>query len=85
MAFQRGDSHSKRLRVIKYDGEKVKKGQLLVTQRGTRYRPGKNVGIGRDHTLYALIDGVVKFQGGKIVNVLPVETRKEQKPATASK
>lgn len=85
MAFQRGDSHAKNLRIIKYDGEKVKKGQLIVTQRGTRYKPGKNMGIGKDHTLYSLIDGVVKFQGGRIVNVLPVEAKKEQKPAQAAK
>lgn len=55
------DSVSKRLGVKKYGSEKVLAGNIIVRQRGTRYRAGDNVGIGRDHTLFALIDGVVRF------------------------
>lgn len=56
------DSQSKRLGVKRYDGHVVKAGTIIVRQRGTQFRPGNNVGIGRDHTLYALIDGAVKFE-----------------------
>jgi len=56
------DSHSKRLGVKRSDGQLVTAGSILVRQRGTRFRPGKNVGCGRDHTLFALIDGHVKFE-----------------------
>jgi len=55
------DSVSKRLGVKKYGSESVIAGNIIVRQRGTRYRAGLNVGIGRDHTLFALIDGIVKF------------------------
>ena len=55
------DSVSKRLGVKQYGSEEVIAGNILVRQRGTRFRAGANVGIGRDHTLFALIDGVVKF------------------------
>jgi large subunit ribosomal protein L27 len=55
------DSVSKRLGVKKFGSEAVLAGNILVRQRGTRFRAGSNVGIGRDHTLFALIDGVVKF------------------------
>ncbi len=55
------DSVSKRLGVKKYGSEAVVAGNILVRQRGTRFRAGAGVGIGRDHTLFALIDGVVKF------------------------
>jgi large subunit ribosomal protein L27 len=55
------DSVSKRLGVKKYGSESVIAGNILIRQRGTRFRPGTNVGIGRDHTLFALTDGVVKF------------------------
>ncbi|BET67647.1 50S ribosomal protein L27 [Opitutales bacterium ASA1] len=55
------DSHSKRLGVKKFGGEVVLGGNIIVRQRGTRFHPGANVGIGRDHTLFALADGVVKF------------------------
>ena len=55
------DSVSKRLGVKKYGSEAVIAGNILVRQRGTRFRAGANVGIGRDHTLFALTDGVVKF------------------------
>jgi large subunit ribosomal protein L27 len=59
------ESESKRLGVKLFGGEAVKAGNILVRQRGTVHHPGKNVGIGRDHTLYALIDGEVKFHRGK--------------------
>jgi len=56
------DSKSKRLGVKKFGGEFVVSGNILVRQRGTRYHNGQNVGIGKDHTLYALKDGFVKFE-----------------------
>lgn len=56
------DSNPKMLGVKKYGGQKVKSGQILVRQRGTEFHVGKNVGLGRDFTIYALIDGVVKFE-----------------------
>jgi large subunit ribosomal protein L27 len=56
------DSNAKRLGVKKYAGETVRAGTILVRQRGTRIHPGDNVGVGKDYTLYALIDGVVKFE-----------------------
>ena len=55
------DSHSKRLGVKKYGGERVRAGNILVRQRGTKFHPGANVGCGRDHTLFATADGVVEF------------------------
>jgi len=55
------DSHSKRLGVKKFGGQAVISGNIIVRQRGTRFHPGSNVGIGRDHTLFALTDGVVVF------------------------
>jgi ribosomal protein L27 len=56
------DSESKRLGVKRADGQTVKAGNILVRQRGTKIHPGRNVGIGKDDTLYALIEGVVKFE-----------------------
>ena len=56
------DSKSKRLGVKRYAGQQVHAGTILVRQRGTRIHPGDNVGVGRDYTLFALIDGVVKFE-----------------------
>ncbi|MDA0769449.1 MAG: 50S ribosomal protein L27 [SAR202 cluster bacterium Casp-Chloro-G4] len=56
------DSNAKRLGVKRYDTEIVTAGSILVRQRGTKIRPGNNVGVGRDHTLFALIDGSVKFE-----------------------
>jgi large subunit ribosomal protein L27 len=55
------ESESKRLGVKIYGGQKVVAGNIIVRQRGTHFRPGKNVGIGKDHTLYALSEGTVKF------------------------
>ena len=56
------DSHSKRLGVKKYSGERVVAGNIIVRQRGTRFHPGANVGCGRDHTLFATADGTVRFE-----------------------
>ena len=67
------DSKSKRLGVKRYDGQLVPAGSILVRQRGTKVHPGNNVGCGRDYTLFALIDGTVKFQKqGKVVSILPL-------------
>ncbi len=56
------DSASQRLGVKHFDGEVVKPGSIIIRQRGTRFHPGNNVGLGRDHTIYAVIDGQVKFE-----------------------
>jgi large subunit ribosomal protein L27 len=56
------DSQSKRLGVKRYAGQQVQAGTIIVRQRGTRIHPGENVGVGKDYTLYALIDGVIKFE-----------------------
>ena len=68
------DSVSKRLGVKRYGGQVVKAGAIIVRQRGTRFSPGKNVGLGRDDTLFALADGVVQFRPrgakGKLVDVI---------------
>ena len=56
------DSQSKRLGVKRYAGDSVNAGTILVRQRGTRIHPGNNVGVGRDYTLFALIDGIIKFE-----------------------
>ncbi len=70
------DSDGKRLGVKRFGGQKVVSGNILVRQRGTKMNPGENVGLGRDHTLFATADGVVSFRtraGGKVeVNVLPM-------------
>lgn len=69
------DSHSKRLGVKKYGGEAVRAGNIIVRQRGMTLKPGDNVGMGRDYTLFALTDGFVKFEyvrgGRKQVCVFP--------------
>ncbi len=56
------DSKSKRLGVKRFDGEEVTSGSILVRQRGTKFKPGNNVGLGRDYTIFATIDGYVKFE-----------------------
>jgi large subunit ribosomal protein L27 len=56
------DSAGQRLGVKRFGGERVAAGSILVRQRGTKIHPGKNVGLGRDYTLFALVDGVVKFE-----------------------
>ncbi|MEP0191410.1 MAG: 50S ribosomal protein L27 [Erythrobacter sp.] len=60
------DSEAKRLGVKKFGGQDVIGGNILVRQRGTKFYPGVNVGIGRDHTLFALENGVVRFHKGKL-------------------
>jgi large subunit ribosomal protein L27 len=68
------ESHSQRLGIKVYGGESVRAGGILVRQRGTRYHPGRNVGLGRDDTLFALTDGIVKFdRQGKRINVVAHE------------
>ncbi len=71
------DSCGKRLGVKRFDGQFVRAGNILVRQRGTKWHPGANVGRGKDDTLFALIDGVVRFGknrfGKKTVSVIPVE------------
>ena len=70
------DSNSKRLGVKRYGGQEVTAGSILVRQRGTKYYPGNNVGRGKDDTLYALIEGEVKFEyrtrSQKKVSVYPI-------------
>ena len=68
------DSVSKRLGVKKFGSEIVVAGNIIVRQRGTKFLPGRNVGLGRDYTIFALIDGSVRFdRGGRRVNVDPAE------------
>jgi large subunit ribosomal protein L27 len=70
------DSQPKMLGVKRFAGQFVTGGSILVRQRGTRFYPGKNVGIGRDHTLFAKIDGVVEFadkgERGRFISINPV-------------
>ena len=71
------ESHSKRLGVKVYGGQAAQAGNIIVRQRGTKHHPGKGVGIGRDHTLFALIDGKVVFKKGQrdrsFVSIVPLE------------
>ncbi len=72
------DSESKRLGVKRFGGQAVVAGNIIVRQRGTRFHPGVNVGCGKDHTLYAKADGVVRFavrgpRGRKYVDVVPAD------------
>ena len=71
------DSNSQRLGVKRFAGQDVRAGTIIVRQRGTKVHPGRFVGMGRDHTLYALVDGTVKFDHAtklrKRANVVPVE------------
>jgi large subunit ribosomal protein L27 len=84
------ESESKRLGVKLFGGEFAKAGNIIVRQRGTAHHPGYNVGIGRDHTIYALIDGVVEFRKSKedrsYISVKPIENEpvveKIEKPET---
>jgi len=70
------DSESKRLGVKRFGGQLVRAGTIIVRQRGTKFLPGNNVGVGRDYTLFATIDGFVKFEnargGRKRVSVYPL-------------
>lgn len=71
------ESHSKRLGVKIFGGQTAIAGNIIVRQRGTKHNPGKNVGLGRDHTLFALVDGTVKFEkklnDKSFVSVVPTE------------
>jgi large subunit ribosomal protein L27 len=71
------ESESKRLGVKLFGGHVAKAGNIIVRQRGTKHNPGENVGMGKDHTLYALVDGVIEFQKKRdnksFVSVKPVE------------
>lgn len=70
------DSNSKRLGVKRYGGEYVIPGNIIVRQRGTKYIPGNHVGMGKDHTIFSLIEGQVTFEnkhGRKVISVYPVE------------
>ncbi len=71
------DSESKRLGVKRYGGQEVKPGVIIIRQRGTKFQPGKNTGLGRDYTIFALVDGRVKFdRAGRRVNVEPISEAK---------
>ena len=76
------DSHSKRLGVKKFGGENVLAGNILVRQRGTTFHPGANVGLGRDHTLFATDHGAVKFtkkaNGRCYVSIIPANDDAQQ-------
>lgn len=68
------DSQSQRLGIKKFGGERVKAGNIIARQRGTKFLPGKNVGLGRDYTIFSLIEGKVLFTdkaGKKVINVEP--------------
>ncbi len=71
------ESHSKRLGVKVYGGQFAKAGNIIIRQRGTEHHPGKNVGMGKDHTIFALIDGKVEFKrrhnNRSYVSVIPTE------------
>ena len=68
------DSVSKRLGVKKFGSQEVVAGNIIIRQRGTKYLPGRNVGLGRDYTIFALVNGSVRFdQNGRRVNVEPSE------------
>ena len=71
------DSHSQRLGVKRFGGQLVSGGSILVRQRGTKFKPGLNVGIGRDDTLFAKITGIVQFenkgQSGRFISIQPAE------------
>jgi len=79
------DSPGQRLGVKKFGGEIVVAGNIIVRQRGTKFHPGNQVGMGRDHTIFAVIDGAVKFHkgiGGRMfISVVPQE---DQRPAEAA-
>lgn len=75
------ESHSKRLGVKIYGGQAAQAGNIIIRQRGTVHNPGLNVGMGKDHTLFALIDGIVEFRTRKndksFVSVVPIEQAAE--------
>ena len=69
------DSESKRLGVKKFGGEQVLSGNIIIRQRGTKFHPGKNVGLGKDHTIFATTNGIVQFSKGRndrsFVSIIP--------------
>jgi large subunit ribosomal protein L27 len=65
------DSQSQRLGVKVFGGQKVRAGSIIIRQRGTRFHPGQFVGIGNDHTLFAMRDGIVEFKSNKTVHIIP--------------
>jgi large subunit ribosomal protein L27 len=72
------DSNAQRLGVKRFGGQKVNAGEILVRQRGTHFHPGANVGLGRDDTLFALVEGAVQFgrkRDRRVVNIVPVESQ----------
>ena len=75
------ESASKRLGVKIWGGQYAKAGNIIVRQRGTQHNPGENIGMGKDHTLFALVDGVVQFKKGRkdrsYVSVIPVQENAE--------
>ena len=84
------DSHAQRLGVKVYGGDAVIPGNIIVRQRGTKFHPGNGVGIGKDHTLFAMAEGIVEFRRKKnercYVNILPVQdTVVEEKPKRTRK
>ena len=74
------DSHGQRLGVKRFGGQLVNAGTILIRQRGTKHKPGNNVGQGKDDTLYALVTGYVKFEdkgrGGRFISIQPAEQAK---------
>jgi large subunit ribosomal protein L27 len=83
------DSHAKRLGVKVYGGEAIRAGGIIVRQRGTRIHAGTNVGLGKDHTLFALVDGVVQFRqkgpdGNRIACVMPAGATATPAPVAAA-
>ena len=68
------DSHAQRLGVKVFGGQAVRAGGIIVRQRGTHFHPGRNVGLGRDYTIFSLVEGTVKFElGGKRISVVAAE------------
>ncbi len=82
------DSQSKRLGVKRFGGQAVNGGCILVRQRGTKFKPGRNVGRGKDDTLFALIDGIVKFQekgrAGRFIHVFPAAAAADSSAPSAA-
>jgi len=81
------DSNSQRLGIKKFGSEYVIPGNIIVRQRGTKFHPGENVGMGKDHTLFAKIEGIVRFEtfkgDRKRVNIIPVEELEAEETAQA--
>jgi large subunit ribosomal protein L27 len=75
------DSAGRRLGVKKYGGESVLSGNIIIRQRGTKWRPGENVGLGKDHTIFAVVNGTVEYQtkanGRTYVSVMPMAAANE--------